>query len=984
VTSTANEQLIGREAEQARLRAAAAAALGGRGSLVLVAGEAGVGKTSLARQALAGSALAVHEGFAVQGGTAAFGPVVEVLRSHLRSRGEAGAGGLAVGPLTAHLALLLPELGTAPAEGDRATLFEAIRLALAAVAARHPAALLLDDLQWADDATLELLPALARSVGQQPLLVLGSFRSDELPRGHPVRRMRGELRRAGHLEQLTVEPLDADATAALLEGTLGTAAPTLRRAVFDRTDGIPFFVKELASALAASGRLESGPAGLELSEGEDVPLPESVRDAVLLRAAGLSSEARDAVTAAAVAGQAFDPELVAAVAGLREWPDELLRRGIVTETAPGRMAFRHALVRDAFYGEIPWTRRVTLHRAVARRLQAERAAPVVVAEHWALGRRPEQARESLLAAAEAFAGVHAYRDAARTIRRAMELWPQEPDEPELREDRDRDQDRARLDALERLAGCAELAGDLADAITTWREVADGRRREGDRARLGTAHRRLAAVLELQGRWQEALASRERAATAFTDAGMPADAATERLASAAHLRSAASFRAAVSLLETAKRQARDAGRVDLQARILGQEGNCRARMGEGHAAVQLVRDGLAMALEHQLAGPAAEIYQRLADAIEHTGDYAAAKETYDQAFDFCAANALEPSAQLCLACLTAVLRQSGDWDRAVALCRQVIASPEANLHARTVATGMLGSILGLRGQARRARPLLLESLTLARRIELAAMEMLATWGLAIVDQAEGATEAAARHCWSIVERWQRSEDVHYAIPALRWATSFFAESGDGPGTRACAAALARIAADAGQDEAMSALSHALGETALLDGSAEAAASQFVRALVLLQGVDAPFDRAESDRRAAVALAATGRRQEAVEHLVAAHRTARRLGARPLVERISGSLTALGERADRRLGRRAAAQLASGSLTRREVEVVRLVAMGQTNREIARELFLSPRTVEMHVGSILLKLGCRSRADAARRASELGLLAAPAAGTAGGTT
>jgi DNA-binding NarL/FixJ family response regulator len=967
-----NEQLVGREAEQARLRAPAAAALAGRGSLVLIAGEAGVGKTTLARQALAGSGLAVHEGFAAQGGTAAFGPVVEVLRSHLRFEGEARpAGGLGEGPLAGHLALLLPELGPAAPEGDRATLFEAIRLALAAVAARRPAALLLDDLQWADDATLELLPALARSVDQQPLLILGSFRSDELPRGHPIRRMRGELRRAGRLEQLTLDPLDAGATAALLERTLGTAAPTLRRAVFDRTDGVPFFVKELASALAASGRLEAGPSGLELLEGEDVPLPESVRDAVLLRAAGLSTEARDAVTTAAVAGQAFDPELVAAVAGLGEWPDELLRRGIVTETAPGRMAFRHALVRDAFYGEIPWTRRVILHRAVARRLQAERAAPVVVAEHWALGRRPEQARESLLAAAEAFGAVHAYRDAERTIRRALELWPQESEELE---DRDQGQDRARLDVLERLAGCAELAGDLADAVTTWREVADGRRREGDPARLGTAHRRLAAVLELQGRWQEALASREQAAAAFTAAGLAADAAAERLASATHLRSAASFRAALSLLETAKRQARDAGRVDLEARILGQEGNCRARMGEGHAGVQLVRDGLAMALEHRLVGPAAEIYQRLADALEHTGDYGAAKETYDQAFSFCSANTLEPTAQLCLACLTVVLRQSGDWDRAVALCRQVIASPDAILHARAVATGMLGSILALRGQSRRARPLLLESLTLARRIELAAMEMLSTWGLAIVDQADGATESAARHCWSLVERWQQTEDVHYAIPALRWATSFLAESGDGAGTRACAAALARIAADAGQDEAMSALSHALGETALLDGSAEAAAAQFVRALVLLQGVDAPFDRAESDRRAAAALAGVGRRQEAIEHLVAAHRTARRLGARPLVDRITGSLTALGERADQRLGRRAAAQLANGSLTRREVEVVRLVAMGHTNREIARELFLSPRTVEMHVSSILLKLGCRSRADAARRASELGLLVA----------
>jgi ATP/maltotriose-dependent transcriptional regulator MalT len=108
-----------------------------------------------------------------------------------------------------------------------------------------------------------------------------------------------------------------------------------------------------------------------------------------------------------------------------------------------------------------------------------------------------------------------------------------------------------------------------------------------------------------------------------------------------------------------------------------------------------------------------------------GDYPAAKEAYDEAFSFCAANAQEPTAQLCLGCLTAVLCQTGDWERAVTLGRQVIASTDATLHARAVATGMLGLILGLRGQARRARPLLLEALTLARRIELAPVELLST-------------------------------------------------------------------------------------------------------------------------------------------------------------------------------------------------------------------------------------------------------------------
>jgi predicted ATPase len=213
---------------------------------------------------------------------------------------------------------------------------------LATIAARQPAALFLDDLQWADDATLELLPALARTLPEQPLLILAPYRNDELPRAHPIRRMRSELRRSGHLRQVQIEPLDAEATAVLVDRTLGSATPTLRRAVFDRTDGIPLYVTELAAALAVSGLLQPGPSGLELHDGADVPLPDSVRDAVLLRATGLSDNARAAAMAAAVAGQVFDPELVRVVARLDAWPDELLRQGIITEAPSGRMAFRHA------------------------------------------------------------------------------------------------------------------------------------------------------------------------------------------------------------------------------------------------------------------------------------------------------------------------------------------------------------------------------------------------------------------------------------------------------------------------------------------------------------------------------------------------------------------------------------------------------------------------------------------------------------------
>jgi DNA-binding NarL/FixJ family response regulator len=125
-----------------------------------------------------------------------------------------------------------------------------------------------------------------------------------------------------------------------------------------------------------------------------------------------------------------------------------------------------------------------------------------------------------------------------------------------------------------------------------------------------------------------------------------------------------------------------------------------------------------------------------------------------------------------------------------------------------------------------------------------------------------------------------------------------------------------------------------------------------------------------------LAAAGEREQALEHLGAAYRTARKLGARPLAAEAAGEVAKLGESVASRLGKRAAADIEGAGLTRRELEVVRLVAEGRTNKEIAQELVVSPRTIDMHVRNTLRKLDCRSRVEAARRAGELGLLEANA--------
>jgi ATP/maltotriose-dependent transcriptional regulator MalT len=242
----------------------------------------------------------------------------------------------------------------------------------------------------------------------------------------------------------------------------------------------------------------------------------------------------------------------------------------------------------------------------------------------------------------------------------------------------------------------------------------------------------------------------------------------------------------------------------------------------------------------------------------------------------------------------------------------------------------------------------------------------------VAAAEGADDEARRHARSLLARWEQSEDHHVAVWGLRWTAGFFARRGDREGANASAEALTRIASRTGHPDALAALAHAIGEMALAEGDAATAAEHLSRAVDLHRDLDIPYERAEIALRAGVALAAAGERETAVERLAAAYRTARKLGARPLATEAAREMAALGESVVGRLGRRAAAEVDGAGLSRRELEVVRLVGAGRTNREIAGELFLSPRTVDMHVRNLLRKLDARTRVDAARRAGELGLL------------
>jgi ATP/maltotriose-dependent transcriptional regulator MalT len=955
LATMANRGLIGRDQERARLVERLDCAIAGEGGLILIAGEAGVGKTLLMDELAASTKAPVLRGAAARDSTPAYGPVVGALRSYLRAVPD----GLDdCGPLGEHLRLLLPELGPAPEGVDTTTLREAVRCALITVARDRGALVLLDDLQWSDAATLELLADLAPTLSEASLLLVGAYRSDELSREHPLRRMRIELRRRQALDEVALEPLDEDGTAAILERELGDPpSRPLVRTVHDRAQGLPFFVEELASALSAEARLQPGAGGVELAGGSEVSVPETVRDAVLLRCADLSNEGRAAAEAAAIAGEGFELEAVVELAG-EEGVSELLELGLVRESGEGRGAFRHALVREALYRDVPWLRRRELHRKVGERLESRDAPGVEVAPHW-LGAHDEQrARRQLMRAAAEFESVHAYRDAAGMARQALELWPADEDFEE------------RLAALERHGAWAELAGELADAARSWREASSLHRAAEDGRALATAQRRLGRVCVLQGDRAGAIESLTAAADAFAESGDPGEAAGDRLTASDFLQFAARHGASLELSRNAAEEARAAGRIDLQSRAMTAEGVVLAKRGEFEPGMKLVEQGLSLALEHNLTTEAIDAYQRLGTTFETAGDYTNARQALTSALDLCKiADDNEPEAG-CVACMAYVLRELGEWPRTIEICRELIDSHEAD-GVRTIADGSLGYIRGVRGELGPARRLLTAGLELARRLDILSMQVDCAASLALVADYDSDPGEALERCRFLLTRWEESEDHHYAVWGLRLGASLFAQAGQIDEAHACAEGLTRIATDSGHGDALAALAHALGEIALAEGEPELAAEQLGRAVELHRSLRIPAERAQILHRAGIALAAAGERELAVERHAEAYRLARQLAARPLAGRAASAIEELGESVEQRLGR-VASDGEGSPLTRRELEVVRLVADGRTNREIAAELFLSPRTVDMHVRNILAKLDCRSRVEASIKAGEAGLL------------
>lgn len=983
--------LLGRDSQLDGLRQLAAGVTAGRGQAVLVAGDAGIGKSRLVRQLAAGLE---QDGWVVLQGNCferdralPYGPVAELLRNSLGSPpppavleqlGERALDLARVLPeLTRSLSADLEPVRTDP-EQDRRRLFRVVGDVLGEVAGRAPALLIVEDVHWADDASLDLLHSFARTLARRRLLLLLTYRSDEVDRA--LRQLLESLDRERLARELRLVPLEPSDVDGMLRATLGLDRSPRRdflELVSSRTEGNPFFIEELVRALIADGQLiRSGGTWTWAASVAELRVPRTVLAAVQRRSEQLTDQAHQVLELAAVVGQRFGFELVRALLGLDETQllagiKELIGAGLVVEVSADQLAFRHALTREAILTQLLARERRLLHQRVAETMELAYAQDrethlAELAQHYHAAGLWARALEDGRRAGEQALALYAPGAAVEHFTRALEAAGQLHVRAEAGLVRARGQAREALGDFEGArADYEQTLASASDPATEWQ-----------------------ALLDLGALW----ASRD-----YEQAGR--------------------------WLERALEAARLTGEQRCVARSLNRLGNWLVNVGRTAEGLELHRQALPLLEAGADPAGVAETVDLLGMALALHGDVVAAVEQFGRAVEAFRAAGNVPGlasilasyatfgapllAETSAAALRTLEQTRRDAGEALRQARQS-ASPAAEAYAHFALAQALNGF-GALGDA------LAHGLAARRIADEIEHQQWQTGALCVL----GESYVFALAPEDAIDVLTTGFDLARQLRSGWWtgiAASYLALAyllvGDNARARATLqAAWPREHMPANASERR--VAWVWAELALADRDAE-------QALVITRGL---LDSAPGGTRgqgipwlhklAGEAQFALGRLEEALAALDLARRGAlerqqqpalwqvhrvlarlhlarhvpeaahaERAQARALIEGLAATLpepelrTQLVERALATLprepasaARRAEAEQ-SGGLSPREREVAHLVAQGRSNREIAEALIVGERTIETHVSSILAKLGLSSRRQIAAWVAERG--------------
>ncbi|MDL4820736.1 helix-turn-helix transcriptional regulator [Actinomadura opuntiae] len=995
MTEGGRRVLIGRTAELAELTAALDRAAAGGAAVVLVSGDAGVGKTHLV-SALTATArerdCAVLVGQCAElGESMPYLPLADALWTASRGTGTEAAGVRAALESRPVLRRLLPDGEGGPdaaSELGQQQLFGAVLGMLGELGARtgdrdRPVLLVLEDLHWADRSTRHLLTFLSRVLARERVCLVGTYRSDDLHRRHPLRPVVAELLRLPTVTGVEVRPFGPGETAEYLAGLAGGGAPvtaeTVER-VYRRSEGNAFYAAELYSAA---------------STGEE--LPAGLADLLLSRVERLSDGAQRVVRVAAVAGRRIDDELVRRVAGLDEAAvgdalREVVSHQLLVPAGTG-YTFRHALLREAVYADLLPGERIRLHADFARLLAGTAADAASGGAGGRRGSAAELAHHSLAAhdlptafAASVRAGREAERlgapaEAFEHYDRALELWEAVPD-PEGVSGTDRM--GLSLDTV-RTSG---RSGEQRRAVSRLRRLLD--LADPADVLLGARLRdRLAEYLNDIDEDDESVET-ARAAVEMLPAEPPLPERAAALSTYARTLLARDERGEMpELAERAIELARATGAAGAEASLLVTLGVFRESREADTGVAEMFARARDLALREGRQVVALRAAFHYARTKFDRGDLAGATAAADEAVKWTLDSGLGWSTYgTVLRCLRFLIHYtSGDWAEANRLAGEfavrVTRTAEAQVSAYALFTEVAQGSPAVAERLRWIAPLWGRDAFLTYVARGLAAEH-ALWN--------GDPDAAAEQ----IERTLVESNYTQEAPVIRLAaTGLWAHAeraararaaGDEETVRAAVRigddliGRARAAATTNSDgrprawlgvEGHAWLARAEAERRRLDGVHDVDLWRRATDLFTYGDPDGGFvyEVARSRWRLAEALAESGDREAAAAQWRPAVEAAERLGAAPLL----AALRDLGARARLDAGRPAAPGPSGpfDALTAREREVLKLVAEGRNNKQIAAALFISPKTASVHVSNILAKLNVTGRTQAAALALREGL-------------